>query len=260
MIEPGLVDTHLHLESLNEPGQALREARLAGVSDFIAMGVDGETSRQALAMASAGKGVWAAVGHHPLNQQGPDLGLLRELAVHPRTVAIGEVGLDHVDEHRGPHGEQAKWFRAACRLALELGLPVSVHTRGCEQAVYEVLREHAGITGVMHYWTLDRGWAELFLELGLYISFAGVLTRASQSDLRQVAASVPGDRILLETDAPWGTPRGRSGYMQPAWLLDTALVLAGLRGLELAELARLERANAQALFPKLKAARPAVAR
>ncbi|MDQ6899587.1 MAG: TatD family hydrolase [Candidatus Dormibacteraeota bacterium] len=237
----------------------MREARLVGVSDFIAMGVDGETSRQALATACIGEGVWAAAGHHPSNQQGPDLSLLRELALHPRTVAIGEIGLDHVDENRGPHDEQAKWFRASCRLALELGLPVSVHTRGCEQEVYEVLREHAGITGVMHYWTLDRRWAELFLELGLYISFAGILTRASRFDLRQVAANVPGDRILLESDAPWGTPRGRSGSMQPAWLLDTAVVLAGLRGLEVAELARLERANAEALFPKLRASKPGVA-
>jgi len=255
--EPGLVDTHIHLDALPEPEQALGRARALGVTDFIAMGVDGESSRHALASARNGEGVWAAAGHHPLNQHAPDLGLLRELAGQPRTVAIGEVGLDHVDEHRGPHAAQAEWFRCCCRLALEVGLPVSIHTRGCEQAVYDLLREHAGIAGVMHYWTLDQAWAERFLELGLYISFAGILTRASRADVREVVKRIPPERILLETDAPWGTPRGRSGPMQPAWLLDTARVVAQLLGLELAELAARERANAQALFPKLRARQPA---
>jgi TatD DNase family protein len=247
----GLIDTHIHLEQVADPDAALAEAAAAGVSDVIAMGVDGDTSRQVVRWAGAEPGVWAAVGHHPLNQTGPDCRLLRELALDPRVVAIGEVGLDHEDEHRGPHDAQQRWFHDCCDLAVELELPVCVHTRGSEQAVFDALREHPRITGVMHYWTLGWDWAERFLALGFHISFSGVVTRVSRQELREIAARVPADRLLIETDAPWGTPKGRTGPMRPAWLVDTARVVAEARGLRLSELAELERANARRLFPRL---------
>jgi TatD DNase family protein len=229
----------------------LAEAWDAGVTDVVAMGVDGPSSRQVVEWSETRSGVWGAVGHHPLNQSGPDAALLRELAGHPRVVAIGEVGLDHVDEHRGPHDAQELWFHACCALAFDLGLPVCVHTRGSEQAVHDALSVHPGLTGVMHYWTLDWAWAERFLDLGLSISFAGVVTRGSRDDLREVARRVPADRLLLETDAPWGTPKGRSGPMRPAWMVDTARTVAEVRGLTLEELSELELANVRRLFPRL---------
>jgi TatD DNase family protein len=247
----GLVDTHIHLEQVEEPDLALAEALRAGVSDLVTMGVDAETSAQAVEWARVKPGLWAAVGHHPLNQSGPDLELLRRLAADPRVVAIGEVGLDHVDEHRGPHAAQERWFEGCCALAVELGLPVCVHTRGCEAEVYEAVRRHRGLRGVMHYWALGWDWAERFLDLGFWISFSGIVTRASRDDLRRVAARVPDDRLLVETDAPWGTPRGRTAPMRPAWMVDTARVVAEARGLNLGELAALERENARRLFPRL---------
>ncbi len=246
------VDTHVHLEEV--PGElegVLAEARAAGVSDLIAMGVDEATSRRAAEWAGTRPGVWAAVGHHPLNQVGPDLDVLRELAGRPGVVAVGEVGLDHADEHRGPHDAQEEWFHACCELALDRGLPVCVHTRESTEAVYAALRAHPGLTGVMHYWVLDWEWARRFLDLGFFISFSGVVTRASRADLREVARRVPADRLLLETDAPWGTPKGREGPMRPAWMVDTARVLAGVRGIALEELAELEWANVRTLFPRL---------
>lgn len=244
-----LVDTHIHLEEVDgDLDLALAEARDVGVLDLIAMGVDAATSRQAAGWASSKPGVWAAVGHHPLNQDGPDLELLRALATLPRVVAIGEVGLDHVDEHRGPHAAQDEWFHACCSLAVDLGLPVCVHTRGCEGEVYSALRAHPGITGVMHYWTLDWEWAQRFLGLGLHVSFSGVVTRASREELREVAAHLPADRLLIETDAPWGTPRGRTGRMRPAWMVDTAQAVAAARGMTLEGLAELTTANARSLF------------
>lgn len=248
-----LVDTHVHLEQVEGgPDAVLAEARAVGVTDLVAVAVDAATSRQVVEWAGFERGLWAAVGHHPLNQRGPDLGLLRELAANPRVVAIGEVGLDHVDEHRGPHDQQVRWFEACCGLALELGLPVCVHTRGSQQEVYEVLRGHFGISGVMHYWTLPWEWAERFLELGLYISFSGVVTRSGHAWLRELVARVPADRLLLETDSPWGTPRGRSGPMRPAWIIDTASAVAKARGVSLEELAELEWANARRLFRRLR--------
>jgi TatD DNase family protein len=231
--------------------QVLAEARAAGVTDVIAMGVDAHTSRQVTNWADTRPGVWAAVGHHPLNQVGPDLALLRELAQHHHVVAIGEVGLDHADEHRGPHDAQEEWFRDCCELALELGLPVCVHTRECTEAIYAAVRAHPGLAGVMHYWVLDWKWARRFLDLGFFLSFSGVVTRSSRDELRDVARRVPADRLLIETDAPWGTPRGREGRMRPAWMVDTAQTLAELRGISLEELAELEWANVRTLFPRV---------
>jgi TatD DNase family protein len=247
-----LVDTHVHLDEFEgELDGVLAEAREAGVTDLIAMGVDGATSRRVADWSDAKPGVWAAVGHHPLNQAGPDLDLLRGLASRRRVVAIGEVGLDHADEHRGPHDAQQVWFRGCCELALEVGLPVCVHTRECTEAVYDALRAHPGITGVMHYWVLDWAWACRFLDLGLHISFSGVVTRSSRDELRDVARRVPADRLLIETDAPWGTPRGRQGRMRPSWMVDTARTVAEVRGISLEELAELEWANVRTLFPRL---------
>jgi TatD DNase family protein len=246
-----MIDTHIHLDEIDDLDAALAEAREAGVTDVIAMAVDAPTSRKVVDWSHSKPGVWAAVGHHPLNQSGPDPDLLRELATDSRVVAVGEVGLDHEDEHRGPHEAQVEWFRACCAIAVELGLPVCVHTRGSEEDVFEILRSHPGITGVMHYWTLEWDWARRFLDLGLFISFSGVVTRAGRGDLRETAARVPADRLLIETDAPWGTPRGRSGPMRPAWMVDTAHTLAEVRGLELEQLVDLERANARRLFPRL---------
>jgi TatD DNase family protein len=248
------VDTHVHLEDLEDLDSRLEEAREAGVTDLVAMGTDGASSRRAVALAESRPGVWAAVGHHPLNQTAPDLALLGELVSHPRVLAVGEVGLDHASQHRGPHEAQEEWLEGCCRLAEKAGLPVCVHTRDSTEAVYRALRSHPGLPGVMHYWVLDWNWASRFLELGLYISFSGVVTRSSREDLREVARRVPADRLLLETDAPWGTPKGRSGPMRPAWMVDTAWVVAEARGISLPELSELELANASALFPRLRLA------
>lgn len=231
-------------------GQVVEEARAAGVTDLFSMGVDADTNRAVVAWSESLPGVWAAVGHHPLNQAAPDVALLRELAGHPRVVAIGEVGLDHVDEHRGPHGAQREWFDASCRLAMELDLPVCVHIRGTENEVWAELRTRPGLRGVIHYWSLGWEWAERFLELGFYLSFAGPITRATKEQIRDVARRAPADRLLLETDSPWGTPRGRSGPMRPAWMVDTARTLAEVRGLSLDELDVLQRANVARLFTR----------
>jgi TatD DNase family protein len=224
----------------------------AGVTGLIAMGTDAATSQGAIAMAEARPAVWAAVGHHPMNTAPPDLPELRRLSRHPRVVAIGEVGLDHSAAQRvGPFEAQEEWFRALIGLALAEALPVCVHIRDSADDVLRVLGDHPGLTGVIHYWSLDTAYARRFLELGFHVSFAGTLTRTSKEQIREVAKMVPEDRLLLETDAPWGTPRGRSGPMRPAWMLDTARALAEIRGLSLDRLAEIEKANVSSLFARL---------
>jgi len=249
---PSFVDTHIHLEEVPDWPAAVDEAVQAGVTGLIAMGTDLSTSRGAIAMAEQHPAVWAAVGHHPMNQAPPDLPALRELTRHPRVVAIGEVGLDHsTDEHVGPHEAQEAWFRTLIALALDTRMPVCVHIRDSAADVLRVLSEQPGLTGVIHYWSLSADCARRFLDLGFHISFAGTVTRSSKEQVREVARLVPADRLLLETDAPWGTPRGRSGPMRPAWMIDTAQAVAEIRGLTLDQLAEIEKANVSSLFPRL---------
>jgi len=141
-----------------------------------------------------------------------------------------------------------------CDLALEFGLPVSVHVRDAAELAHGALKARPGLTGVMHYFSLDQEWAERFLELGFHLSFAGLVTRATRAGLREVARACPPDRLLLETDSPFGQPAARKRERQnrPAYLVDTAKVVAELRNISLAELAEIELNNAISLFHRIR--------
>ena len=202
-------------------------------------------------MAETDGRVVFAAGHYPDNSGPPDRTALAELLRHPRCVAVGEVGLDF-GEHYAPPSLQRQWFETMLDLAEEFGLPVSVHVRGTEQEVFEELRSRPRVRGVWHYFAQGWSWAERYLELGFYLSFAGLVTRPAQAELRAVARECPSDRLLLETDAPWGTPHTRRGEQnRPAYLIDTARVVAAERRGELEELAVVEARNAANLFRKL---------
>jgi TatD DNase family protein len=167
-------------------------------------------------------------------------------------VAIGEVGLDFGHPERAPEAEQVERLHSLCDLAIELDLPLSIHNRDAEAELLDVLRAHPGVRGVMHYWALGWDWAEPFLDVGFYLSFSGLATRASREAVRAVAKAMPAERLLLETDSPFGMPRGRpNGQNQPAWLVDVAETVAGVRGIRLDELGELEERNARALFTRL---------
>ena len=228
------------------------EATIAEVTRLVAVGVDLETSRRAVETARRHSEVWAGVGHHPTATAGPDVDALRALALDARVVVIGEAGLDF-DQGKAPRNDQLDWFRKMCALAVELELPISVHNRGAAEDVSEVVHEHPGLRGVMHYFALGWEEAEVFLDLGFYLSFAGLVTRPSRHALREVARRCPADRLLLETDSPYGNAQKRMGQAnRPAFLIDTAEVIAELRGLSLPQLAELETKNALALFTRMK--------
>jgi TatD DNase family protein len=249
------VDTHLHLEELEDPDAAVAEAVGAGVTRMIAMGTDLATSLSALGFAGKHQAVYAAAGHHAANSTDPDLAAFRALLAEPRVVAVGEVGLDGSPDPEYPElDRQLGWFGSMCDLALEFALPVCVHVRQSEEQVYRVLRARPGLTGVMHYFALGQDWAERFLELGFHLSFAGLVTRATRAELREVARRCPADRLLLETDSPFGQPASRKRERQnrPAFLLDTAAVVAELRGISLEELGEIETRNARSLFGRIQ--------
>ena len=231
----------------------VEEAVAAGVTRLIAVGVDLERSRNAVSLANAYEEVWAAVGHYPLEPSEPDVEALRELAQDQMVVAVGEIGLDF--EHVGGPDRDVQLHRLhhLFSLATDLDLPVSVHNRGAEQDLLAAIKQHPGIRGAMHYFALGSDWAERYLEVGFHLSFAGLVTRPSRQALREVVKRCPADRLLLETDSPYGNAQKRMGVSnRPAYLLDTAEVVAELRGISLEQLADQERANAITLFQKMK--------
>lgn len=219
---------------------------------MLAVGVDLEHSQKVLALARKHPEVFAGVGHYPTEQSPPDIVALHQLAGDERVVAIGEVGLDFQDAHAPDRDVQISRLDQLFSLAVDLGLPVSVHNRDAATEVAAAIASHPGLRGAMHYFALELDWAERFLDLGFYLSFAGLVTRPSRNALREVVKQCPADRLLLETDSPYGQAHKRMGVPnRPAYLLDTATLVAELRGISLEELAGIERANAQALFKKM---------
>jgi len=231
----------------------VQQAVAAGVTRLIAVGVNLDRSSNAVSLGHAYEEVWAGVGHHPLEPSEPDLAAMHALAKDEMVVVIGEIGLDF--EHvGGPHSDlQVQRLNELFAIATELDLPVSVHNRGAAQELLTAISAHHGLRGVMHYFGLEWDWAQRFLDVGFYLSFAGLITRPSREALREVVKRCPADRLLLETDSPYGNAQKRMGVPnRPAYLVDTAELVAELRGISLEQLADQERANSITLFQKMK--------
>ena len=219
---------------------------------MLTMGVDAARSRVAIALARGHREVWAGVGHHPTEESPPDIDVLRLIADDPRVVAVGEIGLDFEEQGAPPRQVQVARLHELCDLAVELDLPVSIHNRGAATEILDVIDAHQGLRGVMHYFALEWEWAQRFIDLGFSLGFAGLVTRPSRHSLRDVVRQCPADRLLLETDSPYGNAHKRMGVQnRPAYLIDTAELVAGLRGISLEKLAELENENALRLFNRM---------
>ena len=249
-----MIDTHAHLDACEEPASLLVErARRAGVSRIVTVGTGIDSCRAALRLAEAWDGVVAALGidpHRAGSSEAERVAELRPLLHHPRAVAVGETGLDG---HYGQSTlrEQRQLFDAQLALAEELSLPIVVHSREAEGDTAAAL---AGFRGnvVLHCFS-SPGLLETALERRYFVSFAGNVTYPSAASLRAAAARIPVDRILAETDSPYLAPQPRRGHPnEPANVLHTLEVLAGVRGEDAAELERAIEANAQVAFsPRL---------
>jgi TatD DNase family protein len=224
----------------------------AGVTRMVTMGVDAARSRVAVALARGHSEVWAGVGHHPTEESAPDIDVLRRIAEDRRVVAMGEIGLDFEEKGAPERHIQVAHLHQLCDLAVELDLPVSIHNRGAATEILDVIDAHQGLRGVMHYFALEWEWAQRFLDLGFSLGFAGLVTRPSRHSLRDVVRQCPADRLLLETDSPYGNAHKRMGVQnRPAYLIDTAELVAELRGISLEELATVESENALRLFTRM---------
>lgn len=258
-----LIDTHCHLDFDSYDGlrdALVQEAAEAGVTRIINPGASVERSRAAVGLAARYPGVFAAVGVHPNNTadwSDAQLDALRALAAEPKIVAIGEIGLDyHWDD--SPKETQWRAFEAQLALAAELELPVIIHNRDASDDVLDIL---AGWTqalppslqnrpGVLHSFSAPQTTAERGLSLGFYVGFTGPVTFKNADDLRRIAAQIPDDRILVETDGPFLTPhpyRGRRPN-RPAYVRFIAERLAALRVVPDEVFAAQSTTNAERLF------------
>jgi TatD DNase family protein len=251
-------DTHAHLDQPefdDDRDAVIARAREAGVVDIVAIGISADTSAKCVELAAAHEGVLAAVGMQPnyLAEAKPgDWDRVVAMLGLPGVVAIGETGLDHYWDFT-PFDVQQDYFDRHLRLSQERGLPFIVHMRDCDEDILVMLREahrRGPLNGVMHSFTGSRAMADECLAMGLYISFAGMVTFKKSEDLRAIAAAVPDDRILVETDSPYLTPEPvrKIKRNEPAHVRFTAGCLADVRRVSLDDFAAQTTANARRLF------------
>jgi TatD DNase family protein len=253
-----LFDTHAHLDQADfdaDRAEVVARARAAGVESVISIGTTAATSAICVRLAAEYPGVYAAVGMQPNYIAEAELGdwdRIVSLATEPGVVAIGETGLDRHWDFT-PFDVQQDYFDRHIRLAAERGLPFVVHMRDCDEDILVMLREayaRGALCGVMHSFTGGATMAEECLAMGLHVSFAGMVTYKKSDELRAVAAIVPDDRILIETDAPYLSPEPvrKIKRNEPAHVRYTAELLAKVRGVNIEAFAAQTTANARRLF------------
>lgn len=246
-----MIDTHAHLDALDDAPQALARAREAGVGRVITIGTTLDSCRAALELAERDEGVFVSLGLHPHEAGAATAADVDELAIlldHPRAVAVGETGLDYFRDY-APHDRQLDLFRAQAGLAAAAGKPLVVHTRSADDETVAVLTELPEDTRVVLHCFSSLRLLGPALERGWYVSFAGNVTYPKATELRTAAARVPADRILAETDSPYLSPqpvRGRPN--EPANVVHTLATLAEARGENPADLERAIDANATVAF------------
>jgi TatD DNase family protein len=253
-----LFDTHAHLDQPEFDGdrpEVIARANGAGVADIIAVGISATASAVCVELAGEYNGVHAAVGMQPnylAEAQQGDWDRVVAMLDKPGVVAIGETGLDRHWDFT-PFDVQQDYFDRHIRLSQERGLPFIVHMRDCDEDILAMLREanaRGPLNGVMHSFTGSRAMADECLAMGLYISFAGMVTFKKSSELRAIAAAVSDDHILIETDSPYLSPEPvrKIQRNEPANVAHTAKCLAEVRGTTLAAFAAQTTANARRLF------------
>ena len=252
-----LVDSHCHLDFphlSDQLGAVLARAREAGVGTLVTICTRVRNFDAVLAIAQDHDNIFCSVGTHPHNaDEERDIPLeeIVFLSAHPKVVAIGEAGLDyHYDN--APREDQEKGFRTHIAAARETGLPLVIHTRDADGDTARILEEEMArgpFTAVLHCFTAGAELARRGVELGLYVSFSGVLTFKKSDALREIAANIPMDRLLVETDAPYLSPEPKRGRKnEPANVVHTAARLAGVKGVSDQEIARVTTANFHRLF------------
>jgi TatD DNase family protein len=255
-----LIDSHCHLDFrdfADERDAVVARAGEAGVTHMVTISTRVRRHAEVLAIAERYANVFCSVGTHPHNaQEERDIGAEELIArsTHPKVVAIGEAGLDYF-YHHSPREAQEQGFFAHIAAARQTGLPLVIHSRDADADMARILEEEMGkgtFQAVLHCFTGSRELAERAIALGLSISFTGILTFKKSDELRAIAASLPADRIMVETDAPYLAPgKFRGKRNEPAYVVEIAKVLADVRAVSLEEIARQTTDNFFRLFAKV---------
>jgi TatD DNase family protein len=255
-----IIDSHCHLDFpdfAEELDAIVARARAAGVERMVTISTRIAQGRAYQALAERFPEVYFSIGTHPhqaAEEAETNVEAVRQFAAHPKCVAIGEAGLDYHYNYAPPDVAE-RVFRAQIALARELDLPLVIHAREADADVARILREEMAVgrfAALLHCFTSSRALAETGLELGLYISFSGVLTFKNSADLRAIARDAPLDRVLVETDAPYLAPVPHRGKRnEPAFVVETARMLAEAKGVSFDEIASATRANTLRIFAKM---------
>ena len=252
------IDSHCHLDRVSlgpyegDFARFIRVTRDAGVDHVLCVCIDLESYPDMLALIDPYAGIAISVGVHPNEEdrREPSIAELVKLSGHSRNVAIGETGLDYFRSDSALEWQQQR-FRTHIRAARDVGKPLIIHTRNARDDTVRILNEERAheVGGVMHCFTETWEMAAAALDLGFYISFSGIVTFKNAAELREVAAKVPLDRLLIETDSPYLAPvpfRGKSN--EPRYVASVAATIAELRDLAVEELAAITSANYWRLF------------
>ena len=256
-----LVDSHCHLDFADfdaDRAELLARARSNGVQTMVTISTRIMKFPHIKAIAESDADIWCSVGTHPHNaHEEPDTTVeeLIALAQHPKCVAIGEAGLDyHYD--KSPRDVADRVFRTHIAAARQTGLPLVIHARDADEDMIAVLRDEMGkgaFPALLHCFSSGAELARVGVELGLMVSFSGILTFKNSEDIRAIARSVPLERLLVETDAPYlAPPPYRGKRNEPAYVAETAKVLADVKGVSADEMARITTDNFFRVFTKAK--------
>jgi TatD DNase family protein len=253
-----LIDSHAHIqgkEYSEDRDAVIARAHDAGVEKIIAVGGTGDMSSntEAIALAAAFPTIYATVGMHPHDAKDVGEEELRELGAltsNAKVIAVGETGLDYYYNH-SPHDVQRRVFTHFIHMAHDTGLPLVVHERDASQEAAELLRSEGGgdLRGVIHCFTGDYDAASVYLDLGFYLSFSGIITFKNAGPLREVVRKAALERMLVETDSPYLTPVPHRGKRnEPAYVRFIAETIAEIKGVPLEEVAQRTTRNVQDLF------------
>ena len=254
-----LIDSHCHLDyfTASELPEVLARAAEAGVGEMVSIGTRLQQSIEIRGLAEAHPNLWCTVGVHPHSAAElpvPSPEDIAALADHPKVIGIGESGLDYFYD-KAPRDIQQESFRAHIRAAAIAGVPLAIHARDADADIAKILREERdnglNFQFLLHCFSSTRVLLEAAIEMDGYFSFSGILTFPKSTELRDMAADVPLDRLLVETDSPYLAPvpfRGKRN--EPAWVAHTACVLAQVRDMTPAAMAELTTQNFRRLFPK----------
>lgn len=249
------IDSHAHIQISqfdSDREAVLQRAKDVGVTNILVIGFDLDSSQKAVELAEKHDNLYASVGMHPHSAKDltPDiLTTFRDLLVHPKVIALGEIGLDYY-RNLSPHQVQKQAFEKQLDLAEEMKKPIIIHNRDAYADILPILEKRIGkINGVLHCFTGDIELMHRSIEIGFHIGIGGIVTYPNANEVQEVAKQIPLERLLIETDCPWLTPQFRRGKRnEPAYVKAVAEKIAELRNITTKEIGDITTNNFNTLF------------